>query len=333
MKVLTIFNEINQAQWRSLLSASKYVSFFQTPECYSFYAKQSIFEPFVFGVENGGVLKCVVVGYIQKEKGSIKGYLSRRAIINAGPLFDDSITPECLVTLLVELRKVLQRKSIYIEIRNFFNYNSYKESFNKAGFKLVPHLNFQIDTASEIVVNSNLGKSRKRDIKASLRDGAELIDNPSEEQVKEYYHILDNLYKTKVKTPLFPLSFFLDLNVLPEGHLIMVKYNNRIVGGTVCVGSPGQPLYEWFACGLDGEYKNIHASTLATYGGIQYAAQNGYPVFDMMGAGKPDEGYGVRDFKAKFGGMLVEDGRYLAVLNPILYNVGKIGVKILKSIK
>lgn len=53
----------------------------------------------------------------------------------------------------------------------------------------------------------------------------------------------------------------------------------------------------------------------------------------MMGAGKPDEGYGVRDFKKKFGGMLVEDGRYLAVLNPVLYNVGKIGIKILKSIK
>lgn len=332
MKILTSFYEIDQTQWRKLLSQSKYASFFQTPECYNFYARQAFFEPFAFGIEDGGLLKGVVVGYIQKEKGLLKSYLSRRAIINAGPVLENTIETNCLSCLLNELRKRLNKKAIYVEIRNFFNYDSFQVIFNQSGFKLVPHLNFQINTMSEDIVNANLGKSRKRDIKASLRDGASLITNPSEQQIKDYYNILDNLYKTKVKTPLFPLSFFLDLNHMPEGHLIMVMYDNKIVGGTVCVGTPKQPLYEWFACGLDGVYKNIHASTLATYGGIQYATINEFPVFDMMGAGKPNEGYGVRDFKAKFGGKLVKDGRYLAVLNPLLYKIGEIGVKILKKL-
>ena len=52
----------------------------------------------------------------------------------------------------------------------------------------------------------------------------------------------------------------------------------------------------------------------------------------MMGAGKPDDGYGVRDFKAKFGGQLVEHGRFLHVMNPLLYNIGKLGVKLLKKV-
>ena len=47
----------------------------------------------------------------------------------------------------------------------------------------------------------------------------------------------------------------------------------------------------------------------------------------MMGAGKPEEGYGVRDFKSKVRGKLVEHGRFLCVLNPVLYNIGKIGIK------
>ena len=51
----------------------------------------------------------------------------------------------------------------------------------------------------------------------------------------------------------------------------------------------------------------------------------------MMGAGKPGDSYGVRDFKARFGGQLVEHGRYDYVLSPMLYNVGKMGVKIMKS--
>lgn len=333
MKVLSDIRQFNESQWQKLLDESNFASFFQSLECYKFYATQECFEPFIFGVEEQGVLKGVIVGYIQKEKGALKGYLSRRAIINAGPLLAKDIDVASIISLLKTLKKDLSNKAIYIEIRNFFNYSRFNSIIEQSGFQVIPHLNFQIDTQSENIVNSNLGKSRKRDIKVTLRDGASLVTEPKESQIVEYYRILDNLYKTKVKTPLFPLSFFTSLNKMKEGHIILVEYDDKIVGGTVCVGIPGQPLYEWFACGEDGLYKNIHASTLATYGGIQFAAQNGYPIFDMMGAGKPDEGYGVRDFKAKFGGKLVEDGRYLAVLNPLLYKIGEVGVKIIKKIK
>jgi lipid II:glycine glycyltransferase (peptidoglycan interpeptide bridge formation enzyme) len=50
-----------------------------------------------------------------------------------------------------------------------------------------------------------------------------------------------------------------------------------------------------------------------------------------MGAGIPDRPYGVRDFKMEFGGEVVEYGRYLCIRKPVLYKIGKWGVKILKS--
>ena len=53
----------------------------------------------------------------------------------------------------------------------------------------------------------------------------------------------------------------------------------------------------------------------------------------MMGAGKPDEGYGVREFKSKFGGELVELGRFLSINNPILYSIGKKVIEIIKKKK
>jgi len=53
----------------------------------------------------------------------------------------------------------------------------------------------------------------------------------------------------------------------------------------------------------------------------------------MMGAGKPDESYGVREFKAKFGGNLVEHGRFEMIFNKYLYHIGIIGVKFLKHRK
>ena len=111
----------------------------------------------------------------------------------------------------------------------------------------------------------------------------------------------------------------------------MVELNGEIIGGTVCVELPERCLYEWFVCGRDGEWKSIFPSSLATYAGIRYAAEHSCSRFDMMGAGKPDEAYGVRDFKARFGGEQVEHGRFLCVCKPLLYWIGKIGVKLMKK--
>ncbi len=65
----------------------------------------------------------------------------------------------------------------------------------------------------------------------------------------------------------------------------------------------------------------------------KYAARNGYKHFDMMGAGKPNEDYGVREFKEKFGGELVENGRFLYILQPHLYKLGKKVIQIIKGRK
>ena len=82
--------------------------------------------------------------------------------------------------------------------------------------------------------------------------------------------------------------------------------------------------------GRDGDWKSIFPSSVATYAGIRYAAENNMPRFDMMGAGKPGDAYGVRDFKARFGGDLVEHGRYRFIAKPFLYRCGEVGVALLK---
>ena len=220
---------------------------------------------------------------------------------------------------------------IYIETRNFNDYSPWKSVFEANGFAYQPHLNFHIDTTSVELVEGRLGKNRKRDIKTSIRDGATIIENPTIEHVRSYYQLLKQLYTTKIKTPLFSLHFFEQLYAQPGGRFILVELNGEIIGGTVCVELPGKCLYEWFVCGRDGEWKSIFPSSLATYAGIRYAAEHGCSRFDMMGAGKPDEAYGVRDFKARFGGEQVEHGRFLCVRKPLLYAIGKLGVKILKK--
>lgn len=349
LKILS-YSDIDRAQWDALVRESETGNWFQSAEAYDFYASQpELFKPFAIGICNlkfetinaQSTLRAICVGYVTVEKNPLKQFLTRRAIIVGGPCFADDCINEEVSLLLSTLRQQLSTGAnapIYIESRNFNDYSRWKSAFAAAGFDYVPHLNFHVETSSVEVVEANLGKSRKRDIRTSLRDGATIIEKPTLEQVREYYTILEHLYKSRVKTPLFPESFFQALAKHPDGRFLLVALpkedgTTEIIGGTVCVAQEGKCLYEWFVCGRDGEWKSIFPSSYATYAGIRFAAEHGMPRFDMMGAGKPDEAYGVRDFKARFGGKEVEHGRFLSVTKPLLYKIGVLGVKILKSIK
>lgn len=360
MKILSI-NDINRDEWSRLVSSSTTGTWFQTPEAFDFYASQpELFKPFGIGICNlkfetinaQSTLRAICVGYVTVEKDPVKQFLTRRAIIVGGPCFADDCINEEVSLLLSTLRQQLSTGAnapIYIESRNFNDYSRWKSAFAAAGFDYVPHLNFHVDTSSVEVVDANLGKSRKRDIRTTIREGVTVIEHPTDEQVCAYYKVLDNLYRTKVKTPLFPLSFFLALNKHKDGRLLLIEYQGRIIGGTVCVvfnrdkfeiinqksqiTTPPSVVYEWFVCGEDGVYPHVYPSSYATYAGIKYAAEHGCARFDMMGAGKPDEAYGVRDFKAKFGGTEVEHGRFLCITKPLLYKIGVLGVTILKKLK
>lgn len=305
---------------------------FQSDAYYSFLAHASFFEPFRYEVSRNRDIVARIQGYIQSDGGVLKRFLSRRAIVNAGPFFAEGIREDEVETLLKQCIDGLQKRAIYIETRNFRDYSAYRPTFEKAGFVYEPHYDFIVDTSSMETMEERMGKSRKRDVKTSLKNGVTVDLNPSREDIGAFYNVLVHLYRTRVKTPLFPLSFFEKLYDASFSKFILVRFEGEIVGGTVCVFDD-ETVYEWFACGKDGEYKNVYPSTVATYYGIRFAAENGYMRFDMMGAGAPgDGGYGVRDFKAKFGGELVEYGRFRYVANTPLYVLGKWAVNLMKKL-
>ena len=291
-------------------------------------------------------LKGVVVGYITRERSALKQFFTRRAIIIGGPLLAEDATAEEIAALLNAVKK-LQRSNlqpvgrstekrstghspIYIETRNFHDYSKWKEIFAECGFDYIPHLNFHVDCMQDNIL-SIMSESRRRQIKKAIRNGVEIVEAANEHDVIAFYNILEDLYKNKIKTPLFGLEFFLNFYKSCSGKFLLVKYQTTIIGGIICPILKEKAIYEWFVCGLDEMYKNQYPSVMATYAAIEYAKTNNLPLFDFMGAGKPDEPYGVRDFKARFGGKQVEYGRFLHVRKPVLYKIGKLGVKILQK--
>lgn len=332
IKVITKYEEIDKAQWNELLyNRSAVASFFQSPEAYELYEPFDWAESVVVAVEEDGILTGVVVATLQHEGHGLIRHLTSRAIINGGPLLDNNISEDALISLLMTSIVCLKSKCIFFETRNFNNYSPWKNIFERCGFKYLPHLNFHQDTSSIDIVNDKLSRTRKRDIRVGLRDGASIGEALSDTDIDEFYNILEDLYRHKVKKPLPPKEFFLRLHQLSSTKILIVKYQNHVIGGMAYTALKKHTGYEWYVCGMDNTYKKLHPSELATYAGLQYAATHGCSRFDYMGAGAPDESYGVREFKAKFGGTLVDYGRFLFLCNPFIYKIGKKIINILSK--
>lgn len=320
--------------WTDLVKKSSVATWFQTPEAYAFFGSLSFMEVFAYAVEVEGQLKGVVVGYIQKDGGKLKQFFSKRAIVLGGPLLSDDITDDEFGFLLKALKNGLKKKAIFIEMRNFSDYNSWQSVYSRLGFAYEPHYDVQVDTSSMEVITGKLDRNRKRNIKKALENGVIIDENPTDDDLKKYYLMLDELYSTKVKTPLFPFEFFEKLRLCPSSLFIMAKNaDGELLGGLVCVVFDNRAVFAWMACGDDANNRLLSPSVMVNYSGICYAAEHGVSRFDFMGAGKPDDGgYGVRDFKLKFGGELVEFGRNVYICNRLLFGVGKLGVNILKKL-
>ncbi len=323
MAHILTYDLIDRQQWSELVRTRETGTWFQSPEAYDFFASlPELMEPFVYGVERAGKLCAVCVGYVTKEPNPIKQFFTRRAIIIGGVVTAANGAKEDIVILLNYVRKELKPKSIYIETRNFNDFSPWKEAFEAAGFVYKPHLNFHVDPAT-----NNLSDNRKRQLKKS---DAVVSEGVSELEIREWYEVLSELYRTKVKTPLWPIDFFLEAYRQGIAKFLLVKHEGRIIGGSMVVADE-RTVYEWFECGLNAECKDQYPSVMATWGGIQLAHQSGCTRYDMMGAGEPGVPYGVRDFKAEFGGQMVEHGRFLYVCKPMLYRLGVCVVKILKN--
>ena len=81
------------------------------------------------------------------------------------------------------------------------------------------------------------------------------------------------------------------------------------------------------------EYYNKYPNDLIPWEVFLWGKEHGFELFDFGGAGKPNKPYSVRDYKLKFGGELVNYGRFEKVHKPLLMEMGKTGLKIWQKLK
>jgi lipid II:glycine glycyltransferase (peptidoglycan interpeptide bridge formation enzyme) len=327
-----IHTDIDREAWQRLVQESRTGTWFQSPEAYAFYASMpAILKPYVIAVSEGTQLRGVCVVYVTRESNPVRQYFTRRAIITGGPCLADDATEAEVESLMRAVREQVQAEAIYIETRNFNDYSRWRNAFEAAGFAYKKHLNFHVDCTEEAAMTARLSENRKRQIKKAKAVGTVVSCAQTEQEIHEWYAILKELYRTKVKTPLWPLEFFIEAYRQGAAAFLLVRDHSKIIGGSMIVILHNRCVYEWFECGLNAAYKEHYPSVMATCAGLQYAHEHGCPRYDMMGAGEPGVPYGVRDFKSEFGGVQVEHGRFLCICHSLLYRLGETIVRKMKS--
>ena len=241
-KILT-YKEIDRSEWSKLVRESRTGTWFQSPSAYEFFAGQpKLFAPFVVAVRDERLgIRGICVGYVTIEKSVLKQFFTRRAIILGGPVCADDATSEEVEFLMDAVRQRLEighwrldicKDPIYIETRNFEDYSRWREAFEAAGFEYKKHLNFHVDCTDEEAMWGRLSENRRRQLKKSAAISELAI---SELEIREWYGILERLYKTKVKTPLWPVEFFLEAYRQGVGKFLLVKHEEKVIGGSMVV--------------------------------------------------------------------------------------------------
>ena len=363
---------ISITDWQEFTESHPGGSVFQSPVMYQQFAASEKHEPLVLGVfGDDGALCGILLGVFIHERGGLAKLLSSRFVVYGGPLIsgDEGQKRACLDLLLGELVGRTGRKALFIQFRNFFGWEGYLDVFERHGFTYLERLNYVVNipvrgtgnggrgTSNQQAVAgndlsevkqallANMSASRHRQVRKGLASGAEIIAPENIKQLREFYNILYKLYRYKVRKPLPGWSFFENFYNLtssrlphpiphtPIGIIRLVKYDDRIIGGILAPVTPGKCIYEWYVCGLDREYREQHPSVLATWAALEYAIANNIGSFDFMGVGRPGIPYGVRDFKARFGGSEVNHGRLTRINNRFLYNIAELGYNVLAVMK
>ena len=246
--------------------------------------------------------------------------------------------PEGQRALSLLLQTYVQRVNgtpLFTELRNLSDLQAAQPTLCARDFVYEDHLNYLIDLRpGPEAVLQNIGRHTRKHIRRGLRRGeVEVQEVQEREQVSVFYKILYRTYQA-ARVPLGDLSLFqaaFDL-LYPKN---MVRFTLAYVDQTPVAASVEllykDIMYGWYG-GVDRAYGSYRPNELLTWPILRWGAENGYNVYDFGGAGKPDEEYGVRDFKAKFGGSLVNYGRNTYTHSQTRLELSKLGYAIYRAL-
>ena len=321
------YHTLDSGKWDAYVYNHTKGTIFQTTAYLTCHSRKYKCESFGFAAVENDQIVGLIAGVISYNYFFPVNALTRRAIIEGGPIADDRQIEEQLIVAVADYTK---RRAIYTQYRNLWDMNSIRPAMEKLGFQYEPHLdilhNLTIET--EALIN-NISKNKRGNIHKSINKGT-IFREAKESEWNRCIDLILSTYK-RVGLPCQSRVFFINAILSMSDYVkVFVAALEGIIIGTRVELCYKDLVYDWYA-GADDNYKSYYPNDVLPYSILLWGKEHNYKVFDFGGAGKPGVPYGVRDHKMKFGGQLVEYGRFEYICNKPLYTIGKMGVKLMRK--
>ena len=280
-------------------------------------------------MDGGGQILALLLPIQVSVKSGLLRRLTTRSVAYGSVLYSNNeVGKRALELLLGEYIRVAGRESLFTEFRNLSDLSAIQPVLGRYGFSYGEHLDYLIDLncTSERVLQNIGSRTRKHIRQAIKRRNVTVEEIVDRSQIADWYEIIQKTYLT-ARVPLADRSLFEAAYDILRPQGMVVFWIARI--GQDIVASSAELLYKdviygWYG-GVDRSYTKESLGELLMWRILEWGVINGYKTYDFGGAGKPNESYGVRDFKAKFGGQLVSYGRNTCIHRPAFYHLSKIG--------
>ena len=288
---------------RELYESVDHSTIFQDIPLFSFFENTFHHKPFVVCCYDDKTLCSAMFGVLIEDTNTLH--------IENGPLIKPDYPDDIVTDLMLNMIDQVYPES-KIKFRWLMDFPFNESTFRKYGYIKEQRFNIIQTIDLEDVCMKKYSLSKRRQVTLSKRNGLIIEVANTIEDVQHFSTMLNNRYQEKLKRNGPPLNFidmfFTILQRTNKGVLLIAKVNEKIVGGILCLISEGKILHEWYIVGLDAEYEQqkIYPSVSLTHAALEYAKENKLEKFDFMGAGKKGIPYGVRDFKLRFGGELID---------------------------
>lgn len=310
---IRIVRSLADTTWREFVTSHPAGNIFHSPEMFEVFGRTKGHRPELWAATEGDRVLALLVPIKIHLGGRMLRFLTTRAVSYGSVLYEQgSEGLEGLARLLERYARDVERSVLFTELRNLSDLTEAQPVLLDRGLLYQDHLNYLIALDRPVdEIFLAVGRRTRKQIRRGVRGGEVIIEEATgREKVGVCYNLLRRTYAA-AGVPLADRSLFeAAFDVLAP--LGMVKFPLAWVG-EVCVAASVELVYKdtiygWYG-GVDRSYVSYTPNELLMWHILRWGAENGYRVYDFGGAGNPDEEYGVRTFKAKFGGRLVCFGR------------------------
>lgn len=323
-------DDVTDQAWNDFVYSHPRGNIFQTRELASVYAETKNYHPIGVVVTNPKTkeIEGLTSGVIIREMNGFLGNFSARSIIQGGPLVVPPGKKDITSKILNKYDSMARRSSLFTEIRNMYDVHDLLDHLGD--YSYMGHLDFIINlNQSEDDLWAQIHKPRRKNINKAEKAGVTIEEIVSQDQIPKFYNLLIETYDN-VKVPLADISLFESSfrHLVPKGmaKFYLARHEGEYIGARAVL-LYRDSIYDWYA-GAAMDALSICPNEYLVWHILKWGIENNYSSFDFGGAGEPEKPYGPREFKRRFGGELVNYGRYVREYSKMKNKIARFGFKV-----